>query len=381
MMKSSDKHEFRLSLSCVVIATLHVLASSAVGQLTVAGGSAPSAGRSKNDLSTSISVMSIGIADYMNFPDLKSPPADAQRVASAYREVGGVATQAAPLLTDRGPQQSPITSSIFRQRVTEFLRSRQANETVVLFFAGHGALVDDEFYLVTSDFQLDDPRHTGIILDELRKWLIDCPAKTKIIMLDCCHSGAFGQTSLSKVAGSFRSVPGCVAITASSGEQASLEDDASGVFTRWLVRGLRGECNKNADDWIDVLELFEFVSKRTRDSTEMQQTPAISIDQFTAIPQLIHLQKPDRPSDRVGTIAFNLPATPETMTIAIDTIGRFAETNPRRVIGVCHWVQDHAEPNTPAAQAATELIQRLDKAILAGSLRLGDKDPKETPRR
>jgi hypothetical protein len=149
------------------------------------------------------------------------------------------------------------------------------------------------------------------------------------------------------------------------------------VFTHWLVLGLRGAANSKIDGAVDATEIFDFVSKGVRQTTSSQQSPAIAFDQTTEIPKIIELSKPDRPSDTVGIVPFPLPPSRETMSIVLDTIGRFPEANPRRTIGVCNWVLKHSETDSESSRQARKLIAEVDSLILSGKAVLGANESDE----
>lgn len=332
--------------------------------------------------SASYRVLSIGITKYDELPSLEFTTNDARNFVRAYSEVGGVGEDKLTLLVDDGRDAEPLTSQAVESSALQFLRSCSSRETAILFFSGHGVRLDSGFSLAASDFHSPESATGAIPMDRLRSALALCAAKSKIVILDCCHSGSFGAAP-SDIASSFRSVPGCVVIAASRPSEASLETHSlrSGIFTHWLVAGMRGAANTKIDGVIDATELFDFVSQGVRATTSSMQTPAIAFDQSTTIPAIIELRHPDRPSDRVGIIAFPLPPEPDTLSIVLDSIIRFPEANPRRTIGLCHWVLKHSPANSPATKQAESLIDEINELILAGKVALGPKEGDEEPAR
>jgi hypothetical protein len=324
-------------------------------------------------------VLAIGVSRFDDAPDLLYTVEDAKRVAQAYRDVAGLSADQVTLLVDDG--ESKIDSNVLEKAIATACDNAGVDDTCVIFFSGHGFANEDSFYLVPSNFSLDDPEATGLSLSRLRQMIAASKAGTKMVILDCCHSGAVGQTPMNtgKVAASFRAVPGCVAIAASRSDQLSLETDKlkSGIFTQALVEALRGRANSRVDSVIDVMELFQYSSDRVKKETKGRQSPSISMDQFDRIPTVIPLVHPDRPSDRVGVIPFPLPPSEQTMGIVIDTISRFPEANPRRTIGMCHWVLKHAAADSNSAKQAAKLIALVDEALLAGRCQLGPRAPEE----
>lgn len=322
--------------------------------------------------------ISIGITKYDELPSLEYTTNDARSVIRAYTEVGEVDGDRLSLLADDGDDEVPNTSGRVESSLLNFLKSCSSKDTAIVFFSGHGVRLGSRFSLAGSDFNSRDGGTGVISMDRLRSALAQCDAKMKIVILDCCHSGSFGAAP-SDIASSFRSVPGCVVIAASRPSEASLETQTlkSGVFTHWLVRGLRGEANSKIDGVIDAAELFEFVSHGVQEATSSEQTPAIAFDQSTVIPAIIELRRPDRPSDQVGIVPFPLAPEPEMMSVVLDSVSRFPVANPRRTIGVCHWVLKHSAANSPSARQAEKLVATIDELILAGKIVLGGKEEDE----
>ena len=64
----------------------------------------------------------------------------------------------------------------------------------------------------------------------------------------------------------------------SKGEEYSLEDGGlrSGIFSHFLVRGLKGEADKNGDKMVVIQELFDYVYKQVRLYTGNVQTPTLT---------------------------------------------------------------------------------------------------------
>lgn len=323
-------------------------------------------------------VLSIGISRYEELDSLDFTASDARRITRAYAEVGGVDENRLSTLVDDESPDISLSGALVTSHVQQFFGKCTSKDVAVFFFSGHGVRLPTGFALAASDFSVDDGQAGAISMESLRETLASCRARSKIVILDCCHSGAFGAAP-NDIAEPFRSVPRCVVVAASRPSEASLETQTlkSGVFTHWLERGLRGAANSKMDGEVDATELFEFVSKGVKQTTSGQQSPAIAFDQTTEIPRMIELRKPDRPSDMVGLIPFPLPPSPETMSIVIDSIGRFPEANPRRTIGVCNWVLKHSETGSESAKQARKLISEVDSLILAGKVVLGPKESDE----
>lgn len=109
-------------------------------------------------------------------------------------------------------------------------------DTALFYFSGHGYLDDIGGYIVTPDFQANDE---GVSMDEILTIANDSKAKNRVIILDCCHSGAFGS---SKAAGnkSTHIAEGVSILTASKDDEAAMEINGHGVFTNLLLDALQG---------------------------------------------------------------------------------------------------------------------------------------------
>ena len=127
---------------------------------------------------------------------------------------------------------------------------------------------------------------TAIAATWLSERLEDSRARRQIVVLDCCHSGAFarGTKGDPDLALQQRFEPhgrGRVVLTASRSTEYSFEGgQASGegvpsVFTHAIVNGLRtGEADRDKDGLITVTDLYQYVYDNVR-SAEPRQTPEL----------------------------------------------------------------------------------------------------------
>lgn len=109
-------------------------------------------------------------------------------------------------------------------------------DTALFYFSGHGYLDDIGGYIVTPDFQANDE---GVSMDEILSIANDSKAKNRVIILDCCHSGAFGSP---KNAGNNTThiAEGVSILTASKDDESAIEVNGHGIFTNLLLDALQG---------------------------------------------------------------------------------------------------------------------------------------------
>lgn len=179
----------------------------------------------------------------------------------------------------RQPTRENILSELPR-----FLQQADEQSAIVLFLSLHGAQWQrpgdrrPRTFLVPADVNPQRLEESLIDIDWLRELLgRQVRAKTVVVFLDACHSGGIGglrdtaevsPLSTRSIEVMFSNQPPTQAnksiyILTSCGEnEKSLEEPQQlrqGVFTHWLVQGLDGAADANADAIISMDELFQFV--------------------------------------------------------------------------------------------------------------------------
>lgn len=110
------------------------------------------------------------------------------------------------------------------------------NDIALLYFSGHGFVNELGGYIVTPDYKAYDE---GVSMDEILTIANKSKAKDKIIILDCCHSGAFGSPAIDGGTAT-RIFEGVVVLTASRDSESAVEVNGHGVFTSLLIDALQG---------------------------------------------------------------------------------------------------------------------------------------------
>jgi len=111
------------------------------------------------------------------------------------------------------------------------------DEDVALFyFSGHGFIDTIGGYIVTPDFSKDD---WGVSMQEILEIVNQSKCRSKVVILDCCHSGFMGNITAS---GQTTAVinEGVTILTASKHDAPAMETDGHGVFTSLLLEALKG---------------------------------------------------------------------------------------------------------------------------------------------
>jgi uncharacterized caspase-like protein len=227
----------------------------------------------------------IGIGNYESpgIPRLKYTVADAEAIYQTLIGPGGFKKDNVLLLTDRS-ERKPTLRNIKWALGTFLGRSAQKDDTVMIFFAGHGAPEVDTRglerdglakYLIPSDADVDDLYSTALPMDELQTIFGRIEAERVVIFLDACYSGAAGgRTFAAKKtrAGTVDDLflerltrsKGRAIVTASAPAEVSIElpELGHGIFTYYLVNGLKGAADGNRDGIVSLQELYEYVEQQ-----------------------------------------------------------------------------------------------------------------------
>jgi hypothetical protein len=240
-------------------------------------------------------VAAVGVSKYANkgVTDLAYAKDDAVAVLDYYRQFGVPEGQLIALYDEQA-----TLANIKRNLGTDLVnKATNPDDTVVLYFAGHGDReVDrgsndaDGFtkYLLPYDGNPSDLFSSALSMEELSRILQRLRPERVVLVLDSCFSGAAGGRTRPEsgirtrapisdefLARMATAGQGRVILTASSGQEVAQESDAlhHGVFTHYLLEGLRGDADFDRDGRIDVDELYKFVVQQVSAATNGRQNP------------------------------------------------------------------------------------------------------------
>jgi hypothetical protein len=148
------------------------------------------------------------------------------------RNSDGTVNFAVKLLTATG-QSDPVSRSDIKESIRNLFSDDP--DIALLYFAGHGHMEAAGGYILGSDSQTGDD---GVPLAEVITLANRSSARSKIIILDSCHSGIAGSRPESTA--SLELSEGLTIMTASTAEQYATEQNGSGVFTTLFVDALSG---------------------------------------------------------------------------------------------------------------------------------------------
>jgi hypothetical protein len=236
----------------------------------------------------------VAISDYQHqsLRRLTTPNVDADQWSAVLRDenvgdFGRVKVLTNPLVNEF----SDALERLFRDP------SRVSSDTVLFYFSGHGVKdADGRLFLATGrtdpDFLLSSSISAGFIHELMQR----SPARTQVVILDCCFAGAFDRDLVKggPEVGLRDQLPpskGRVILAGSSAIEFSFENDPGrasnrpSVFTEALVTGLRtGAADLDGDGLITVDELFTYASDQLAASAARQRPVKFAIAQDGQIP-------------------------------------------------------------------------------------------------
>lgn len=130
--------------------------------------------------------------------------------------------------------EGSVTKVILAEHIERLFAS--TSDVAVLYFAGHGTSNNLGGYLVTEDAK---KYAEGMSMTDVLTLAQKSPAHEIVIILDCCHSGEFGQLpALSDQQAVLRE--GISILTACRASEAATEGPTGGLFTGLVCDALLG---------------------------------------------------------------------------------------------------------------------------------------------
>ncbi len=219
----------------------------------------------------------VGVATYNHMSSLRYTDDDAYHLYAFLKspEGGAIPDDQISILIDDAATKKNIAKEI-----SNTFSKADANDVIILYLSGHGL----EGSFVPVDF---DGTNNLLAYDDILGLIDASPAKHKLFITDACHSGSMYASktpydmALTDFYSKLNNVKGGTAIiTSSKKDEVSLEYSGMrhGVFSHYLINGLKGDANVNKDKFITVQELFNYIYTSVREHTNNTQTPAIHGD-------------------------------------------------------------------------------------------------------
>ncbi len=234
----------------------------------------------KGDLYTLV----VGVSNYENgeVPQLKFADADAKAFGEFLKTQEKVFahTHVRLMLNEQA------TKKELEKYLNYELLKAGKDDTVILFLSGHGSSdpkKPGEFFFLSYDADPNYLEATSVKmsgLDFIKR--LDVPRV--LLVADACNSGGYSQVGTKAIKRSFTGFvkefegsTGKVIMTSSKPDESSQEKAGlkQGVFTYFMLKGLKGEADLDRDGVVTLRELYDYVYDRTKSETEGAQHPQL----------------------------------------------------------------------------------------------------------
>ena len=196
------------------------------------------------------------------------------------------------------------TKSEIGRVLGSFLKKPAPEDLVIIYFACHGSPDPDRpenVYLLTFDTDPLDISGTALPMEDIELSIKrNLLAERIVILADACHSAAVDGTKGRRMTtndaqvintylqGISKAKSGVALLTSAETSETAQEhekwDDGHGVFTYFLLEGMKGGADgygsRPKDGMVTVGELFDYVRENVKKATNNLQHPAIGTNRF-----------------------------------------------------------------------------------------------------
>ncbi|MBU0763626.1 MAG: caspase family protein [Bacteroidetes bacterium] len=232
----------------------------------------------------------VGVSDYEseNIADLRYADDDAVAFHKWLVENTGADTSEIVLLLDSLTDPDRVKGKLYEQ-----VKVSKPGDLVVFYYAGHGdvdTIMKNQAFLLmhkvrsNSDYFTDDG---AFDIGNLIK-VAELAAARNIdflLITDACRSGRLvhsrlgAELTLTQLASEWKKVH---KILSCQKDQLSMEDEkwggGHGVFTYYLIEGLKGGADDNEDGTITFTDLKFYIENKVRMATDKKQLPELKGD-------------------------------------------------------------------------------------------------------
>jgi uncharacterized caspase-like protein len=208
----------------------------------------------------------IAIDGYAHCPTLSNCVRDAKAfVALMHQQYSFKEEHTYELYNEKATRKNILTQlKQLRQKISK-------NDHLLLYFSGHGEVVDEEAYWIPVEGESDEEAD-WVTATQIKKRLNFVKAFHILLIVDACFSGSFFLNYKSATRSRLGNLPSRLGLSASHSRERALDGQAgeNSPFAHELLKVLRH--NQQA---LAVDELFVKVSKAVHAATAGKQTPVL----------------------------------------------------------------------------------------------------------
>ena len=237
-----------------------------------------------------------GIESYKNVPGVSFAKRDAEWMQKYFEKVLGIPSKQIYFKTNSDVGQAEF-SKVFSKDGWLDKRVKEGKTNLFIYYAGHGApdMKKNKAYLIPYDGDPNYASQTGYEIDAIYEQLSELEAASVTVFLDACFSGANrdNEMLLADARPVFMEVDeaatrNVTVLSAAGGKEISSAwpEKKHGLFSYYLMKGMRGDADANKDKKITVGELGDYVKENVSDMAGMldrEQTPSLQTRDFDKI--------------------------------------------------------------------------------------------------
>lgn len=211
----------------------------------------------------------LGVENYSTLPSAQASVRDAYYIKRYFSSALGINENMIYYSYD-----NDVTLSSFHKLFSKdgWLYKRiNSDSEVFVFFAGHGttSLNSNTPFLLPYDGDANYPEQTGYALSTLITNISNLNIKNATVFIDACFSG-ISRTSQPLIANArplvfnatLPTIPANISLMTSTQDNqisCGMDDRRHGIFSYYLLKGLQGRADLNANKKITLQELYDFI--------------------------------------------------------------------------------------------------------------------------
>lgn len=209
----------------------------------------------------------VGIDTYLDgFNPLEGCANDASALCEAFKLFSGGTSK---LLINKQATRHEILTQL-----EAILRKALDNDLVVFYYASHGMIQFNDFYLLPSDADSNCLLASGFPFSVVSNALSCFSGIKSLFIMDACQSGAIGFNVSRYRVGSESSIM-VAAQPSEASEEFVFEGMVHGAFTFSLVKAIKDWADLPSIQPLTLMNLFDEAYQATKDLTDDRQHPVL----------------------------------------------------------------------------------------------------------
>ncbi|MDN2565925.1 caspase family protein [Aquibium sp. A9E412] len=162
--------------------------------------------------------------------------------------------------------------------IEDFMDLPEPQDTTIVFVAGHGINIDEDYYFIPTDGRKAEPdrwRRSSLVDWRDMQRALERARGRRMMLLDTCHAANAFNPRLEKEAADARIV--VLSATAPNNVAEERAELGHGVFTYAVLDGMRGAAASR--DGVRILGLADHIDRTVRELTADRQAPFYHLSQ------------------------------------------------------------------------------------------------------